>query len=232
MSHASRTTEKLKTNRNMPIDFKEMMSKMSDYELNGYIENRKNYTKEAVESAILELKYRGKEFSEIETTEILQQFNKKKVETKEPENINLFASSNGWKKNVVTDQSATEFYSEKAIYLFSVIFSVLFGSVLMAINLRKTESKKGVFEVLGFGILFFAFQIYVLSMIPRNTIFTLMFSMVGAVILNYFFWRKYIGQETKYRAKPIWIPLIIGIVLLAGYIFLMVTLANMGIPIE
>ena len=35
-------------NRNMPIDFKEMMSKMSDYEINGYIENRKNYTKEAV----------------------------------------------------------------------------------------------------------------------------------------------------------------------------------------
>jgi len=216
----------------MPIDFKEMMSKMSDYELNGYIENKQNYTKEAVESAIMELKNRGKGFSEEETAEILKQFNKKKVEIEETENINLFASSSGWKKNVVTDQDAPEFYSEKAVYLFSVIFSIIFGSILMAINLRKTETKKGVFEVLGFGVLFFIIQVYILSMIPRNTIFTLMFSMVGALVLNYFFWRKYIGQDTKYRAKPIWIPLIIGIVLLAVYIFLMITLANMGIPIE
>ncbi len=216
----------------MAIDFKEMTSKMSDYELNGYIENRKNYTKEAVESAILELKNRGKEFSETEISEILQQFNKKKVDAKEDDSINLFVTSSGWKKNVVTDQSAPEFYSEKAIYLFSILFSVIFGSVMMAINLRKTETKKGVYEVLGFGVLFFVFQIYVLSMIPRNTIFTLMFSMVGALILNYFFWRKYIGQDTKYRAKPIWIPLIIGIVFFAGYIYLMIMLANMGIPIE
>ena len=216
----------------MPIDFKEMMSKMSDYELNGYIENRKNYTKEAVESAILELKNRGREFSEEETSEILQQFDKKKLESREYESINLTASSSGWKKNVVTDKDAPEFYSEKAIYLFSVIFSVIFGSVLMSINFRKTESKKGAFEVLGFGILFFIVQVYILSMFPRKTIFTLMFSMVGALILNYFFWRKYIGKDTKYRAKPIWIPLIIGVVLIAAYIFLMVTLANMGIPIE
>ena len=211
----------------MPIDFKEMMSKMSDYELNGYIENRKNYTKEAVESAMLELKNRGREFSEEETSEILKQFNKKKIENRES-----YTENSGWKKNVVIDKDAPEFYSEKAIYMFSVIFSIIFGSILMAINLRKTENKKGVFEVLGFGVLFFALQIYLLSMIPRNTMFTLVFSGVGALILNYFFWRKYIGQDTKYRAKPIWIPLIIGIVLLAGYIFLMITFANMGVPIE
>ena len=211
----------------MPIDFKEMMSKMSDYELNGYIENRKNYTKEAVESAMLELKNRRREFSEEETSEILKQFNKKKIENRES-----YTENSGWKKNVVIDKDAPEFYSEKAIYMFSVIFSIIFGSILMAINLRKTENKKGVFEVLGFGVLFFALQIYLLSMIPRNTMFTLVFSGVGALILNYFFWRKYIGQDTKYRAKPIWIPLIIGIVLLAGYIFLMITFANMGVPIE
>lgn len=216
----------------MPIDFKEMMSKMSDYELNGYIENRKNYTKEAVESAILELNNRGRKFSDEETSEILKQFNEKKIETTQHDEANLFDSSGGWKKNVVTDKDAPEFYSEKAIYLFSIIFSIIFGSVLMAINLRKTKSKKGVFEVLGFGILFFIIQVYILSMFPRNTIFTLMFSMAGALILNYFFWKKYIGQDTKYRAKPIWIPLIIGIVLLTAYIFLIVNLANMGIPIE
>ena len=125
----------------MPIDFKEMMSKMSDYEINGYIENRKNYTKEAVESAILELNNRGRKFSDEETSEILKQFNEKKIETTQHDEANLFDSSGGWKKNVVTDKDAPEFYSEKAIYLFSIIFSIIFGSVLMAINLRKTKSK-------------------------------------------------------------------------------------------
>ena len=205
----------------MPIDFKEMMSKMSDYEVNGYIENRKNYTQEAVESAILELKNRGREFSEEETSEILKQFNKKKVENRES-----YASDSGWKKNVVIDKDAPEFYSEKAIYLFSVIFSIIFGSILMAINLSKTENKKGVFEVLGFGILFFALQVYLLSMIARSTMFTFVFSAVGALILNYYFWRKYIGAETKYRAKSIWVPLIIGIVVLVFFMYLVLALAN------
>ena len=205
----------------MPIDFKEMMSKMSDYEVNGYIENRKNYTQEAVESAILELKNRGREFSEEETSEILKQFNKKKVENRES-----YASDSGWKKNVVIDKDAPEFYSEKAIYLFSVIFSIIFGSILMAINLSKTENKKGVFEVLGFGILFFALQVYLLSMIARSTMFTFVFSAVGALILNYYFWRKYIGAETKYKAKPIWVPLIIGIVVLVFFMYLVLALAN------
>ena len=205
----------------MPIDFKEMMSKMSDYEVNGYIENRKNYTQEAVESAILELKNRGREFSEEETSEILKQFNKKKVENRES-----YASDSGWKKNVVIDKDAPEFYSEKAIYLFSVIFSIIFGSILMAINLSKTENKKGVFEVLGFGVLFFTLQVYLLSMIAISTMFTFVFSSVGALILNYYFWRKYIGAGTKYRAKSIWVPLIIGIVILMFFMYVVLALAN------
>ena len=65
---------------------------MSDYELNGYIENKQNYTKEAVESAIMELKNRGKGFSEEETAEILKQFNKKKIDLIEGPINELFPS--------------------------------------------------------------------------------------------------------------------------------------------
>jgi hypothetical protein len=38
-------------------------------------------------------------------------------------------------------------------------------------------------------------------------------SFAGAFVLNKYFWTKYIGEETKYRAKAIWTPLIIGLVI-------------------
>lgn len=126
-----------------------------------------------------------------------------------------------WKKIIVTDQAAPEFYSEKAIFIFTFFFSVIFGSVMLAINLKKKESKKGVYEVLGFGVLFFVLQEYILFMFfQSNVILPIIFSIVGALVLNYFFWRKYLGRELKYRAKPIWIPLVIGILFLVVYVFL------------
>lgn len=216
----------------MAIDFTTRMASLSEYELNEYINSRNYYTKEAIEAAIIEMKNRGKEFSEEEVSDIMQQFKKKRIENVSNEKVELFESKDGWKNNIVTDENAPQFYSQKAIYLFSVIFSVLFGSIMMAINFRKTESKKGFYEVIIFGILYVIFQVSTLSMFPRNTLSVYGFSAIGAFILDRYFWRKYIDKETQYRTKPIWIPLAIGIGILGIFIYLVTTLSNMGIPIE
>ena len=216
----------------MAIDFSTRMASLSEYELNEYINSRNFYTKEAIEAAIIEMKNRGKELSEDEISDIMKQFKKNKIESVSNEKVELFESKSGWKNNVVTDENAPQFYSQKAIYLFSVIFSVVFGSIMMAINFRKTESKKGFYEVLIFGVLFIIFQVSILSMIPRNTFFTYGFSAIGAFILDHYFWRKYIGGETRYRTKSIWIPLAIGIGILGIFMYFVITLSDMGIPIE
>ena len=196
----------------MEIDFQKLMTNKSDEGIQEYLDNRAKFTPEAVEAAIAEFQKRGRTFSDEELNTYRQEF-QQRSEAAEKEVKELFPSGNQWKKNVVTDENAPAYYSEKAIYLFAVIFSVVFGSIILALNFSKTETKKGVWEVVIFGAFFTSLQIWILSMIPRNNGLTLVFNMVGALILNQFFWKKYIGNDTKYRTKPIWIPMIVGILI-------------------
>jgi hypothetical protein len=162
------------------------------------------------EAAIAEMQKRGRTFSDEELAKWRQEFQAKREAAEKEENEHF---GNQWKKNVVTDENAPAYYSERAIYMFSAFFSVIFGAVLLAINCRSTETKKGVWEVIAFGVVYTGLQIWVLSMIPRNTGLTVVCSMGGALLMNHFFWKKYIGKDTKYRTKPIWKPLIIGLII-------------------
>jgi hypothetical protein len=194
----------------MENKFEKLMSNNSDEGLQAYLDNRQRFTQEAVEAAIAEMQKRGRTFSDEELANFQQEFQAKR-EAKEKEENDLFGSQ--WKKNVVTDENAPAYYSEYAIYMFSAFFSVIFGAVLLAINFRSTDTKKGVWEVIAFGIVYTGLQFGILSMMPRSTLLTLVFSMGGALLMNHFFWKKHIGKDTKYRAKPIWKPLIIALVI-------------------
>ena len=196
------------------------MTTKSDEGLQEYVDNRQKYTPTAVYAAIDELKKRGRVFTDEEFTQIVndierqQEISKQRVEESD--------GSNKMNKNVVDDPNAPEYYSERAIYTFSVLFSVLFGSVLMAMNISRTEKKDSNWTVVLFGVAYTVIQIWVLSLIPRNTGLTLVASIGGAMILNQFFFKKYIGKETKYRARPIWIPLIIALAITVPLIYIII----------
>lgn len=207
----------------MAKDFHKLMSNKTDEGLESYLDNRSKFTPEAIEGAIFELKNRGRVFSEDELNVLKRDIQQKRTVE---ENENKKNSFNQWKKNVVTDKSAPEYFSERAIYMFSVFFSVLFGSIVLATNLYKTKSKKGIWQVILFGIVYTGLQLYCLSLIPRNSLLTLVVSMGGALILNYYFWSKFIGKETKYRTKAIWIPLIIGLIIYIPIIFATIYYGN------
>ena len=118
-----------------------------------------------------------------------------------------------WKSNLVEDESAPQFYSQMVIYVFSIVFCVLFGAIMLVANISKTEQKKGVLEIILFGIMFTVTQVLILSSIQINAGVTLIFNFIGGQILNIYFWNKYIGRDTKYMARSYAGPLIIGIVL-------------------
>jgi len=192
----------------MGVNFRELMIGKSNEDLQKYLDNCITYTPEAVEYAIAEMQKRGRIFSDDELIGIRQEMQLKSLPL-EAENKEVW----GRNKNVVTDENAPSYYSEKAIYCFGTAFGVLFGSVLLAINVNNTETKKGIWPVIGFGILFTGFQIWILSFVPQNSLSTTVCSMIGTLLMNYMFWGKYIGKDTKYRTKPIWKPLIIGLVI-------------------
>ena len=197
----------------MEIDFQKLMNSKSDEGLQEYINNRAKFTQEAVEAAITEMQKRGRVFSDEELTGIKQEFQLKQV-TIEKEEENSFWKKK-WEKNIVTDEDAPIYYSEKAIFWFTLFFSVLFGAILLAINLRKTETKKGIWQVIAFGIIYTGLQYYLLSIVSDGNGLTIVFCTVGALIMDYLFWNKYIGKDKKYRTKQIWKPLIIGIIIYA-----------------
>ena len=120
-----------------------------------------------------------------------------------------------WKRNIVTDPEAPQYYSQTAIWAFSVIFTVVFGAVLLASNLTDKKAK---WTVIGFGALYTAIAATLLYQLPRNTGLTLAANAGGALILTEFFWNKYVGAATQFRTKPIWKPLIISLIIITPFI--------------
>lgn len=131
------------------------------------------------------------------------------------ENIDHFKFFNvkDWKYNIVTDNNAPELYSRRVIYILSCLFTVITGGILLSINLKKVNRKDVIWIVLGYSITYTAISIYILNQFERNTVLTLLVSMLGSFALYNYFWKKYIGAETKYQTKPIWIPLIICVII-------------------
>jgi hypothetical protein len=95
-----------------------------------------------------------------------------------------------WTKNVVTDQDAPQLYSPRAIWGFSVFFTVIFGAVLLALNLTDRKAKS---LVIGVGVLYTAAAIFILNLLPHpNTGITIGLNIGGALLLINLFWDKYI----------------------------------------
>jgi hypothetical protein len=188
----------------MTKGLREVMNGKSDEGLMDYLNNFQKYTPEAIKSATDELIRRGRNFSDEELKEI-----DVKIENRtnsEDEEDTLFASDS-WKKKVVKDPNAPLLYSKGAIRAFSLIFSTIFGAVLLSSNINDTKRK---WIVIGFGVIYTAVTIIIMNLIPPNTFYVLMLNTAGGLGLTSTFWNKYVGQETEYRAKPIWKALIIS----------------------
>lgn len=116
-----------------------------------------------------------------------------------------------WKYNIVIDEDAPILYSRKTIYFFSCFFSVVTGGILLSINLKKANRKDVIWIVLGYSIAYTAITTFILNQFKSNSVLNILVAMLGSFTLFNFFWKKYIGAETKYQTKPIWIPLVICI---------------------
>jgi FtsH-binding integral membrane protein len=131
--------------------------------------------------------------------------------------------STDWKYNVVDKVDTPSLYSRRAIYFFTVFCSVFFGGTLMFLNLRKLKSKQGQIVVAVYSILYGVISLAILGQFERNTMITMLVSMIGSFALYNYFWEKYIGRDTEYRAKSIWKPLTIALLILVLFMIVVVT---------
>ena len=188
--------------------FEELINKKTVKELLEYIDNFDRYSPWALTAVIDELKVRGHNFSDKELKSLYERIEKKKEIQEEEDDILGFSKIQ--RKYVVTDPNTPLLYSKIAISSFSIFFTVIFGAILLALNIDNKINK---IKVIGFGVLFTSLAIFIGNLLPNSTFFVLLINAIGGYTLTTEFWKRYIGRETKHRAKPIWIPLIISLVI-------------------
>lgn len=192
---------------------KQVISNKTDKELMFYINNVDKHTDEAVHLALTELQNRSVPLPEGIADDIENQLNVKKAN-------DIKQNSNSWKNAIVTDLEAPAYYSKNAIYVFSILFSVFFGSFMLASNCKN--AKKPSWPVILFGFSYTALTIFILEYLSARSPATFIANGVGVLLMYELFWSRYIGTATKYRAKPIWKPLIIAAIIFIPLIILII----------
>ena len=188
-------------------------------ELYFYIQPESRFVSQGIQYSFDILKERGETFSFEETDRITKLIEEKKL-TENQERV----QTKNWDKNSVEDHNAIELFSQLAIWCFSIIFGVIFGSFILALNFKKLNRSKLSIIVVVFGILYTVFQVLAIDYLQEINFFirnlTYGFSAFGALILHYF-WENYIGKEIAYRKKSILLPSILCILIYIPIVYLM-----------
>jgi hypothetical protein len=211
----------------MDDTFKFRAALRRDDELNERVNNREKYLPETVEASVDELKHRGVSFSDEELKVIGEDMQARRDQANS-QNSSGGLFRNADKKMQVKDPDAPVFYSKGAIYGFSILFSVLFGSVMLAININQTPKRGRAIWVVLYGFIYTALEVIIgYGMHPgSDSSFAVIGGIIGTIPLNSWFWRSYLGNATLYRAKPVWIPLIIGLIIWIPLIYLIILGGN------
>ncbi|MFW5644769.1 MAG: hypothetical protein ACOCZL_02545 [Bacteroidota bacterium] len=199
------------------------MREKSNYDLQQIIKSYPGEEKKKVIAALRELERRDVLYSDeqklledLEDEENDHEDNKQK-----PVSLTPFSMLRD--PNIVEDFNAPRLFSLYAIRFFAIIFSTFFGGILLSINLNRLGKKNEIFYVIAFSFLYSIVVYQVITYFPENmTTATLILNLIGSLILEEFFWKRYIGKHFKFRRQPIGGVLLIGfgISLLLGYLLL------------
>lgn len=192
--------------------FIEKFQDKTDAELQNIISDKKKYVEKARLASIQILKERNGNSQELENAE------KELIEEKEIAIQKHNLDEQKKKDHLTDDPNAPELYSKRVITVFSAIFSTIFGAVLLMYNMKQTNNEKGRIQVLVFGILYTILIIIVANALKTGFNITIILNLIGASILNEYFWNKFIGKEFFYRKRS-WIkPAIISIIITIPFI--------------
>ena len=109
------------------------------------------------------------------------------------------------------EQELPKLYSKRLILSFSILFSSIFAAALLISNLRKMEKQAAAAWVLLFAICYLVATAIIMTAFNISPSMSVIANVIGAAILNEFFWNKYLGSEIEFEKKS-WIkPTLISI---------------------
>lgn len=194
---------------------KNVLRKLPDAELRKYLIAGNRFTPEAVEIALEILQERGHVFSESEKATVDEIIRIKKQD----EENRIHEEKETWKDHITEDPNAIKLYSRTTIFVMTILFTTLPGSVLLCLNLLAIRKyTAAVFTLLaGFG--YFLLQTYLFSTIFLTTHSSSRYSpemgiiALGALILLVIS-VLFMPKKLPYRPKPLFLPVVLAILTL------------------
>ena len=137
-----------------------------------------------------------------------------------------------------SEDDYVDIYSKRAIFWFCIFFDVVFGGVLLMINLITAGYRKAASHVLLFSVLYYILTIYIISIsgikVDVATLkkassgvqlspaeikpllslagLTIILKIVGGFILTRYFFKKYF-PDNDYYPKPIWRAIMVSLLI-------------------
>lgn len=182
----------------------------------GETQNLKNYSN----YQLLDMVNRRYRFSKDIIIELLKELDKRKVSNERVEELK--AEYPEYKSSFVMEEpkqnneqakkeNLPKLFSVRAIFLFSIVFSTFFASILMAFNLRELNQKKAILPLVSFGFIYTATIASISQHLASAAlVLAIALNIVGAFLIVHFFWNNYIGN-VKFEKRSITTPLLIGI---------------------
>ncbi|WP_019037456.1 hypothetical protein [Psychroflexus tropicus] len=193
-------------------------TRKADAELNQILIDKHKYTKEAISTAKLVLDKRVSSLPNKEQNSVVMTEESSK-QTKQNETSSFYFQQTAPddilenKEETAIDPDAPSLYSKRVILSFAVLFSSIFGAVLLMSNLKRMQEQKARLQVLVFGLIYFGLTLFLVNTVEIFSRFVIGLNIIGAIILNEYFWNQYIGKDFKHF-KPSWVlPAIISVLI-------------------
>lgn len=193
-------------------DYSAGMKRIPEEGLREYIDNPDNYYDPAILAAIWELeRRRGLRTDEANLESLILS----RI-TSTVENISEIAPDPAFPLK----EKLPSLYSMQSIYVFSVLFSVIGGGILMAINFNRTRNRSEIPKVLGFSVIYTLLAVLLLTYTGNPSPFLSVFvNLLGSFLIGEIFWKRVFGQGFQFVYQKIWSALLIGFTLTAPLVW-------------
>ncbi len=207
------------------------MQAKSEAELRQYVSRYAEYRDDAVLAALAELRRRGLPAPEeaalrptLEAAVAQQQAEAATVAAARPQSATADPAT----------ADDPELYSPGTIVLFSVLFSMLAGGILLGINLRRLHRNSALLGLVAFVAAYAAVGVYAMNWAAarfgQNLLLPVLFNVLALVVYLTWFWPRYVGPR-PYRSRGWLLPFMLFFALQLGLVRIVLPLMkNSGFP--
>ncbi|WFB67813.1 hypothetical protein [Chryseobacterium sp. WX] len=198
---------------------KNVLRKLSNQELEGYLKEGNRFVPEAVQAAFEILEERGRIFNEQEKTAVQQLIQRKQ----EAEEVKFTEERELWKDHITEDTNAVKLFPRDLILLAGGLLGTIPGALLLGLNFVKLKKYGAAILTFVFGIVFLPIQNFLVPRIYKEStqgFFTyrkspeFFMAAVGALILLVL-WVLFTPKKLPYKAASYILPGIICLIMLA-----------------